>query len=203
MKSLSNKSNLDKKIIKLTKKIQSINDETLSKMYSPKIVFMLEPELSVKLINDFKRASFNAYELSQSFSIDAHLYKNKDLAEIIFSLILEREIKSSLNADEWSSFFKSKILKSMDSFKIQKELNRNSHRTLGISYFDNSDEELNKAHRFIIELSLLLEANKHTFDCRSSIDYLEQAKNELRILSKSSGSALEQAKDDSFWGIDL
>lgn len=203
MKSLSNKSNLDKKIIKLTKKIQSINAETLNKMYSPKIVFMLEPELSVKLINDFERASFNAYELSQSFSIDAHLYKNKDLAGIISSLILERKLKSSLSADELSSFLKSKILKSMDSFKIQKELNRNSHRTLGISYFDNSDEELNKAHRFIIELSLLLEANKHTFDCRSSIDYLEQAKNELRILSNSSGSALEQAKDDSFWGIDL
>lgn len=91
----------------------------------------------------------------------------------------------------------------MDSFKIQKELNRNSYRTLGISCFDNSDEELNKAHRFIIELSLLLEANKDNFDSRSSINYLEQAKNELRILSKSSGSALEQAKDDSFWGIDL
>ena len=203
MKSLSNKSNLDKKIIKLTKKIQSINDETLSKMYSPKIVFMLEPELSIKLINDFQRASFDAYELSQSFSIDAHLYKNKDLAEIISSLILEREIKSSLSADELSSFLKSKILKSMDSFKIQKELNRNSHRTLGISYFDNSDDELNKAHRFIIELSLLLEANKDTFDCRSSIDYLEQSKDELRILSRSSNSALEQANDNDFWGIDL
>lgn len=203
MKSLSNKSNLDKKIIKLTKKIQSINDETLSKMYSPKIVFMLEPELSIKLINDFKRASFDAYELSQSFSIDAHLYKNKDLAEIISSLILERKIKSSLSADELSSFLKSKILKSMDSFKIQKELNRNSHRTLGISYFDNSDDELNRAHRFIIELSLLLEANKDTFDSRSSVGYLEQAKDELRILSRSSNSALEQANDNDFWGIDL
>ena len=41
MKSLSNKSNLDKKIIKLIKKIQSINDKTLKKMYSPKIVFKI------------------------------------------------------------------------------------------------------------------------------------------------------------------
>lgn len=203
MKSLSNKSNLDKKIIKLIKKIQSINDKKLKKMYSPKIVFMLEPELSIKLINDFDRASFDSYELSQSFSIDAKLYNDENLAEIISSLILENNRKSSLSVDELSSFLKSKILKSMDSFKIQKELNRNSHRTLGISYFDNSDEELNKAHRFIIELSLLLEANKHTFDCQSSICYLEQAKEELRILSKSSHSVLEQAKDDDFWGIDL
>lgn len=203
MKSLSNKSNLDKKIIKLIKKIQSINDKKLKKMYSPKIVFMLEPELSVKLINDFDRASFDSYELSQSFSIDAQLYNNENLAEIISSLILENNRKSSLSVDELSSFLKSKILRSMDNFKIQKELNRNSIRTLGISYFDNSDEELNKAHRFIIEFSLLLEANKHTFDCQSSIRYLEQVKEELRILSKSSHSALEQANADDFWGIDL
>lgn len=203
MKSLSNKSNLDKKIIKLIKKIQSTNDKKLKKMYSPKIVFMLEPELSVKLINDFDRASFDSYELSQSFSIDAQLYNNENLAEIISSLILENNRKSSLSVDELSSFLKSKILRSMDNFKIQKELNRNSIRTLGISYFDNSDEELNKAHRFIIEFSLLLEANKHTFDCQSSIRYLEQVKEELRILSKSSHSALEQANDDDFWGIDL
>ena len=203
MKSLSNKSNLDKKIIKLIKKIQSINDKKLKKMYSPKIVFMLEPELSVKLINDFDRASFDSYELSQSFSIDAQLYNNENLAEIISSLILENNRKSSLSVDELSSFLKSKILRSMDNFKIQKELNRNSIRTLGISYFDNSDEELNKAHRFIIEFSLLLEANKHTFDCQSSIRYLEQMKEELRILSKSSHSALEQANADDFWGIDL
>ena len=183
MKSLSNKSNLDKKIIKLIKKIQSTNDKKLKKMYSPKIVFMLEPELSVKLINDFDRASFDSYELSQSFSIDAQLYNNENLAEIISSLILENNRKSSLSVDELSSFLKSKILRSMDNFKIQKELNRNSIRTLGIS--------------------LLLEANKHTFDCQSSIRYLEQVKEELRILSKSSHSVLEQANDDDFWGIDL
>lgn len=203
MKSLSNKSNLDKKIIKLIKKIQSINDKTLKKMYSPKIVFMLDPELSVKLINDFDRASFDSYELSHSFSINAKLYNDENLAETITSLILNNRRKSSLSVDELSGFLKSKILKSLDSFKIQKELNRNSHRTLGISYFDNSDEELNRAHRFIIELSLLLEANKYTFDSRSSIGYLEQAKKELRILSKSSHSALEQANDNDFFGINL
>ena len=199
MKSLSNKSNLDKKIIKLIKKIQSIND----KMYSPKIVFMLEPELSIKLINDFGRASFYSYELSQSFSIDAQFYNDENLGEIITSLILNNKRKSSLSVDELSSFLKSKILKSLDNFKIQKELNRSSNRTLGVSYFDNSDEELNRAHRFIIELSLLLEANKYTFDSRSSIGYLEQAKKELRILSKSSHSALEQANDNDFFGINL
>lgn len=203
MKNLSNKSNLDEKIIKLTKKIQSIDNKTLSKMYSPKIVFMLYPELSIKLINDFNRASFDAYELSESFSIDAHLYKDENLAGIISSLILDNNRKSSLSADELSGFLKSKILRSMDSFKISRKLNQNSNRTLGISYFDNSDDELNKAHRLIIELSLLLEANKETFDSPSSINYLEQSKKELRILSKSSNSALEQAEDDSFWGIDL
>lgn len=203
MKSLSNKSNLDKKIIKLIKKIQSINDKTLKKMYSPKIVFMLEPELSIKLINDFGRASFYSYELSQSFSIDAQFYNDENLAEIITSLILNNKRKSSSSVDELSSFLKSKILKSLDNFKIQKELNRSSNRTLGVSYFDNSDEELNRAHRFIIELSLLLEANKDTVDCRSSIGYLEQAKKELRILSKSSHSALEQANDNDFFGINL
>ena len=203
MKNLSNKSNLDEKIIKLTKKIQSIDNKTLSKMYSPKIVFMLYPELSIKLINDFNRASFDAYELSESFSIDAHLYKDENLAGIISSLILDNNRKSSLSADELSGFLKSKILRSMDSFKISRKLNQNSNRTLGISYFDNSDDELNKAHRLIIELSLLLEANKDTFDSPSSINYLDQSKKELRILSKSSNSALEQADDDSFWGIDL
>lgn len=203
MKNLSNKSNLDEKIIKLTKKIQAIDNKTLSKMYSPKIVFMLYPELSIKLINDFNRASFDAYELSESFSIDAHLYKDENLAGIISSLILDNNRKSSLSADELSGFLKSKILRSMDSFKISRKLNQNSNRTLGISYFDNSDDELNKAHRLIIELSLLLEANKDTFDSPSSINYLNQSKKELRILSKSSNSALEQADDDSFWGIDL
>lgn len=203
MKNLSNKSNLDEKIIKLTKKIQAIDNKTLSKMYSPKIVFMLYPELSIKLINDFNRASFDAYELSESFSIDAHLYKDENLAGIISSLILDNNRKSSLSADELSGFLKSKILRSMDSFKISRKLNQNSNRTLGISYFDNSDDELNKAHRLIIELSLLLEANKDTFDSPSSINYLDQSKKELRILSKSSNSALEQADDDSFWGIDL
>lgn len=203
MKNLSNKSNLDEKIIKLTKKIQSIDNKTLSKMYSPKIVFMLYPELSIKLINDFNRASFDAYELSESFSIDAHLYKDENLAGIISSLTLDNNRKSSLSVDELSGFLKSKILRSMDSFKISRKLNQNSNRTLGISYFDNSDDELNKAHRLIIELSLLLEANKDTFDSPSSINYLDQSKKELRILSKSSNSALEQADDDSFWGIDL
>lgn len=203
MKNLSNKSNLDEKIIKLTKKIQAIDNKTLSKMYSPKIVFMLYPELSIKLINDFNRASFDAYELSESFSIDAHLYKDENLAGIISSLILDNNRKSSLSVDELSGFLKSKILRSMDSFKISRKLNQNSNRTLGISYFDNSDDELNKAHRLIIELSLLLEANKETFDSPSSINYLEQSKKELRILSKSSNSALEQAEDNSFWGIDL
>lgn len=203
MKNLSNKSNLDEKIIKLTKKIQLIDNKTLSKMYSPKIVFMLYPELSIKLINDFNRASFDAYELSESFSIDAHLYKDENLAGIISSLILDNNRKSSLSADELSVFLKSKILRSMDSFKISRKLNQNSNRTLGISYFNNSDDELNKAHRLIIELSLLLEANKDTFDSPSSINYLDQSKKELRILSKSSNSALEQADDDSFWGIDL
>ena len=49
----------------------------------------------------------------------------------------------------------------------------------------------------------LLEANKNNFDCRSSLNYLNQSKSELELLSKSSHSALEQSKNGSFWGIDL
>ena len=203
MKCLSNKSNIDEKIINLIEKIQSIKEETLNEMFSPKILFVLEPELSVKLINDFGRASFEAYELDQSFSIDARLYKNNDLPGIISSLILEGQRKTSLTFDELSGFLKSKILRSLDTFKIQKELNRNSKRNLEFIYFDDSDNELNKAHRFIIEFSLLLEANKNNFDCRSSLNYLNQSKSELELLSKSSHSALEQSKNGSFWGIDL
>lgn len=76
-------------ILGLVKKIKSIKKESLSGFTNPKILFVLKPEITVFVVNDFGLTTLENYQLMASYSIDHKLIDDPDLISIISTMVLE------------------------------------------------------------------------------------------------------------------
>ena len=57
-------------LLGLVEKIKSIKKESLSNFTNPKILFVLKPEITVFVVNDFGLTTLENYQLMASYSID-------------------------------------------------------------------------------------------------------------------------------------
>ena len=188
-------------ILRLVQKIKSIKKETLSSFTSPKILFVLKPEIAVFIVNDFGLTTLENYQLMASYSIDSKLIDNPDLISIISEMILEDDKNYDYEKD--SCYLKDLISHSLDQFKLKKSINRQFIRSknyLDYTTFD-LDNDLFNAHRLIIELSLIVQASKNQIDTKLEDRYLTSEKTVVEALSKLDQHLRNKINYENFWEI--
>lgn len=188
-------------IIGLVDKIKSIRKETLSSFTKPKIMFVLKPEITVFIVNDFGLTTLENYQLIASYSIDPKLIDNPDLISIISTMVLEDDKNYDYEKD--SCYLKDLISHSLDQFKLKKNINRQFSRSkdyLDYTTFD-LDNDLFNAHRLIIELSLIVQASKNQIDTKLEDWYLTSEKTVVEALSKLDQHLRNKINYENFWEI--
>ena len=99
-------------LLGLVEKIKSIKKESLSNFTNPKILFVLKPEITVFVVNDFGLTTLENYQLMASYSIDHKLIDNPDLISIISTMVLEDDKNYDYEKD--SCYLKDLISHSLD-----------------------------------------------------------------------------------------
>ena len=176
-------------IIGLVQKIKSIKKESLDSFTNPKILFVLKPEITVFVVNDF------------GLTIDHKLIDNPDLISIISTMVLEDDKNYDYEKD--SCYLKDLISHSLDQFKLKKSINRQFSRSknyLDYTTFD-LDNDLFNAHRLIIELSLIVQASKNQIDTKLEDRYLTSEKTVVEALSKLDQHLRNKINYENFWEI--
>lgn len=188
-------------IIGLVQKIKSIKKESLDSFTNPKILFVLKPEITVFVVNDFGLTTLENYQLMASYSIDHKLIDNPDLISIISTMVLEDDKNYDYEKD--SCYLKDLISHSLDQFKLKKSINRQFNRSknyLDYTTFD-LDNDLFNAHRLIIELSLIVQASKNQIDTKLEDRYLTSEKTVVEALSKLDQHLRNKINYENFWEI--
>lgn len=188
-------------LLGLVEKIKSIKKESLSNFTNPKILFVLKPEITVFVVNDFGLTTLENYQLMASYSIDHKLIDNPDLISIISTMVLEDDKNYDYEKD--SCYLKDLISHSLDQFKLKKSINRQFSRSknyLDYTTFD-LDNDLFNAHRLIIELSLIVQASKNQIDTKLEDWYLTSEKTVVEALSKLDQHLRNKINYENFWEI--
>lgn len=188
-------------LLGLVEKIKSIKKESLSNFTNPKILFVLKPEITVFVVNDFGLTTLENYQLMASYSIDPKLIDNPDLISIISTMVLEDNKNYDYEKD--SCYLKDLISHSLDQFKLKKSINRRFSRSknyLDYTTFD-LDNDLFNAHRLIIELSLIVQASKNQIDTKLEDRYLTSEKTVVEALSKLDQHLRNKINYENFWEI--
>lgn len=188
-------------IIGLVQKIKSIKKESLDSFTNPKILFVLKPEITVFVVNDFGLTTLENYKLMASYSIDHKLIDNPDLISIISTMVLEDDKNYDYEKD--SCYLKDLISHSLDQFKLKKSINKQFSRSknyLDYTTFD-LDNDLFNAHRLIIELSLIVQASKNQIDTKLEDRYLTSEKTVVEALSKLDQHLRNKINYENFWEI--
>ena len=188
-------------LLGLVEKIKSIKKESLSNFTNPKILFVLKPEITVFVVNDFGLTTLENYQLMAIYSIDHKLIDNPDLISIISTMVLEDDKNYDYEKD--SCYLKDLISHSLDQFKLKKSINRQFSRSknyLDYTTFD-LDNDLFNAHRLIIELSLIVQASKNQIDTKLEDWYLTSEKTVVEALSKLDQHLRNKINYENFWEI--
>lgn len=188
-------------LLGLVEKIKSIKKESLSNFTNPKILFVLKPEITVFVVNDFGLTTLENYQLMASYSIDPKLIDNPDLISIILTMVLEDNKNYDYEKD--SCYLKDLISHSLNQFKLKKSINRRFSRSknyLDYTTFD-LDNDLFNAHRLIIEFSLIVQASKNQIDTKLEDRYLTSEKTVVEALSKLDQHLRNKINYENFWEI--